>query len=253
MRRRSCTTGVRQQRSLSQRGFELANGLPFVASDMAIHALLGRAHRGRSPTLASRLGTNPPGLGRLRAENCWRSTRIASKATASGRCAASREDQRPSRTRWPRRFSSLIADTHQPVCFTTATSSRTATTARDRTAWNWRRRSLTPQPGADPGARRHWSIITAELFDHVQLHTPFDLLVPMKNERARLRKQLRAIPPEQLHSPLGWIRHDETAVPDAAEQPTGRSSSSSSELVNAPRNTASGPSSPRRIGMKWRR
>ena len=36
-----CTTGVRQQRVLSQRGFELANGLPFVASDVAIHCLLG--------------------------------------------------------------------------------------------------------------------------------------------------------------------------------------------------------------------
>jgi len=35
-----CSTGVRQQRSLSQRGFELANGLPLVASDMAIHGLL---------------------------------------------------------------------------------------------------------------------------------------------------------------------------------------------------------------------
>ena len=35
-----CSTGLRQQRSLSQRGFELANGLPFVASDMAIHSLL---------------------------------------------------------------------------------------------------------------------------------------------------------------------------------------------------------------------
>jgi hypothetical protein len=35
-----CTTGVRQQRALSQRGFELVNGLPFVASDVAIHCLL---------------------------------------------------------------------------------------------------------------------------------------------------------------------------------------------------------------------
>jgi hypothetical protein len=36
-----CVTGVRQQRSLSQKGFELLNGLPFVASDTAIHELLG--------------------------------------------------------------------------------------------------------------------------------------------------------------------------------------------------------------------
>ena len=38
---------------------------------------------------------------------------------------------------------------------------------------------------------------TAELFDHVQRHTPFDLLVPMKNQRS-LQKQLRAIPAEQF-------------------------------------------------------
>jgi hypothetical protein len=39
--------------------------------------------------------------------------------------------------------------------------------------------------------------LTIDLFQHVQLHTPFDLMVPMKNER-RLWKQLRAIPSEQF-------------------------------------------------------
>ena len=32
-----CVSGVRQQRTLSQKGFELLNGLPFVVSDMAVH------------------------------------------------------------------------------------------------------------------------------------------------------------------------------------------------------------------------
>jgi hypothetical protein len=35
-----CVSGIRQKRTLSQKGFELANGLPFVASDEAIHSLL---------------------------------------------------------------------------------------------------------------------------------------------------------------------------------------------------------------------
>ena len=35
-----CVSGVRQGRSLSQKGFEIANGLPLVASDQAIHDLL---------------------------------------------------------------------------------------------------------------------------------------------------------------------------------------------------------------------
>ena len=35
-----CVNGIRMKRSLSQRGFELANGLPFIATDPAIHHLL---------------------------------------------------------------------------------------------------------------------------------------------------------------------------------------------------------------------
>lgn len=35
-----CVSGIRQKRTLSQKGFELSNGLPFVASDEAIHNLL---------------------------------------------------------------------------------------------------------------------------------------------------------------------------------------------------------------------
>ena len=61
-----CSTGLRQQRSLSQRGFELANGLPFVASDVADSLPAGGAHGGGGPTPASRLGPHSPRLGRLR-------------------------------------------------------------------------------------------------------------------------------------------------------------------------------------------
>ena len=35
-----CTTGVREKRALSQNGFELVNGLPWLATDTAIHHLL---------------------------------------------------------------------------------------------------------------------------------------------------------------------------------------------------------------------
>jgi hypothetical protein len=36
-----CVTGVRARRCLNQRGFELVNGLPFLAADVAIHERLG--------------------------------------------------------------------------------------------------------------------------------------------------------------------------------------------------------------------
>ena len=35
-----CVSGIRMKRALSQKGFELANGLPFIATDSAIHHLL---------------------------------------------------------------------------------------------------------------------------------------------------------------------------------------------------------------------
>ena len=35
-----CVTGIREKRTVSQKGFELVNGLPFIATDPAIHNLL---------------------------------------------------------------------------------------------------------------------------------------------------------------------------------------------------------------------
>jgi hypothetical protein len=37
-----CVNALRNQRSLTQKGFELSNGLPFVPTDFAIHEMLGR-------------------------------------------------------------------------------------------------------------------------------------------------------------------------------------------------------------------
>ena len=36
-----CVNALRHQRSLTQKGFELSNGLPFVPTDFAIHQMLG--------------------------------------------------------------------------------------------------------------------------------------------------------------------------------------------------------------------
>src|SRR5258708_39536672 len=89
-------------------------------------------------------------------------------------------------------FFVLDADTHQPVCFTTATSSRTATAAAQellRLAAD----ILDTKPGqtlvlADA---EHF---TVELLDAVKINTHFDLLVPMADQ-ASLRKKLAAVPP----------------------------------------------------------
>lgn len=189
-----CSTGVRQQRSLSQRGFELANGLPFVASDMAIHGLLAEHTVAQSQRLQVALGrirrASGDYAGKLLAIDPHR---IQSYSKRQMR--RFRGDQRSKPFKVAQTFFVLDPDTHQPVCFTTATSARTATTAAIELL-ELAAEILTPRPGeilvlAD---LEHY---TTELFHHVQLHTPFDLLVPMKEERS-VQKQLRAIPPEQF-------------------------------------------------------
>jgi len=51
-----CTTGVRSKRSLTQRGFALSNGLPFIASDGSIHELLNGHTVAESEHLQQTLG-----------------------------------------------------------------------------------------------------------------------------------------------------------------------------------------------------
>ena len=51
-----CVTGVRQSRCLSQKGFELLNGLPFVATDQAIHHLLEAHTVAEAEALQKNLG-----------------------------------------------------------------------------------------------------------------------------------------------------------------------------------------------------
>jgi len=52
-----CTTGIRSDRTLQNRGgFEIANGLPFVATDVAIHDMLAQRTVADSQRLQVALG-----------------------------------------------------------------------------------------------------------------------------------------------------------------------------------------------------
>ena len=189
-----CITGVRQQRVLSQRGFELANGLPFVASDVAVHTLLAE----HTVAEAQRLQV---ALGRIRRASGDYAGKLLAidphriQSYSKRQMRRYRDDQRSRPFKVAQTFFVLDPDTHQPVCFTTATSARTATTAAIELL-GLAAEILTPQPGQTL-VLADLEHLSAELFDHVQLHTPFDLMVPMKNQRP-LQKQLRSIPAEQF-------------------------------------------------------
>jgi hypothetical protein len=189
-----CVAGARQQRVLSQRGFELTHGLPFVASDVAVHSLLAEHTVAEAQRLQVALGrirrASGDYAGKLLAIDPHR---IQSHSKRQMR--RYRDNQRSRPVKVAQTFFVLDPDTHQPVCFTSATSARTATTAAIELL-GLAAEILTPQPGqtlllAD---LEHFSL---ELFDHVQLHTPFDLMVPMRNQKSR-QKQLRSIPAEQF-------------------------------------------------------
>ena len=58
-----CITGLRLRRGLNQQIFELVNGLPFLASDMAVHELLGARTVADSQRLQVALGQGASRLG----------------------------------------------------------------------------------------------------------------------------------------------------------------------------------------------
>jgi hypothetical protein len=187
-----CSTGLRRGRVLSQRGFELAHGLPFVAGDVAIHGLLAEHTVAESQRLQA-------DLGRIRrASGDYPAKRLVidphrMRSHSKRQMRRHRGDAKARSYKVVPTFFALDPDTHQPVCFTTATSAY-RNDGRDRSCAGPLRSS--PRAG-ETLVMADLEHLTAELFHHVQAHTPFDLLVPMKNEHW-LQKQLRAIPPERF-------------------------------------------------------
>ncbi len=170
-----CTTGVREKRALSQNGFELVNGLPWLATDTAIHQLLAARTVAETQRLQVALGklrrASAHFAGRLLAIDPHRLRSYSKRQMRRHRADASARPIKVAPT-----FFVLDADTHQPVCFTTATSARSVTTA-SRELLGLAAEILDPQPGQTLVAAdaEHF---TAGLLDHIRQQTHFDLLVP---------------------------------------------------------------------------
>jgi len=190
-----CRPGsLRQDRVLSQRGFELANGLPFVASDPAIHDLLAAHTVAQAQRLQVALGkirrTSGDYRGHLLAIDPHRM-----RSYSKRQMRRYRDDQKTRAYKVAPTFFALDPDTHQPVCFTSATSACTATTAAIELL-GLAAEILAPEPGKTL-VLADIEHLTSELFRHVGSQTPFDLLVPMKKDRS-VQKQLQAIPADQF-------------------------------------------------------
>jgi len=104
-----------------------------------------------------------------------------------------RSEQALRPTKTAQTFFVLDADTHQPVCFTTGTSARTASNAAEELL-ALAADILDTQPGQTlvVADAEHF---TVELLDKVKSQTNFEILVPMPDQPSR-RKKLQELPPE---------------------------------------------------------
>lgn len=187
-----CLTGLRHRRSWNQQIFELANGLPFLATDGAVHDLLGARTVADSPRLQVALGKVRRASGHFQARVLAVDPhRIRSSSQRHMRRRRDDEADRP--TKVAQTFFVLDADTGQPVCFTTGTAARTAAAAAEELL-ELAADILNPEP-AGVLVLVDTEHVTVELLDQVKTQTHFELLVPMP-DRKRLRDTLRALPPE---------------------------------------------------------
>ena len=190
-----CVTGLRQQRTLSQKGFELANGLPFVASDVAIHELLAAHGVADALQLQRALGllrrARGHFVGRIVAIDPHRLKSYSKRQMRRHRCTndAAAKPQKCSQT-----FFALDADTQQPIALVTHSASRTATEASAELL-PLAHAILAPKaPQPRPLIVADGEHFTLEIIDRIVRETGFDLLVPMPNQPA-YRRQWEQTPP----------------------------------------------------------
>jgi hypothetical protein len=189
-----CVAGLRANRSLPQASFGLLQGLPFLASDLAIHKLLGGHTIQQAIQLQRDLGLRRRVLGhyagRVLVVDPHRLHSHSKRRMRGRRKAPAAKPTKVAQT-----FFALDADTRQPVCFTTGTASRTVARATPELL-DLAAQILPPRDGktlmlADA---EHFSM---GLMSRVRQGNCFDLMVPVIL-RAKELKRLRELPPESF-------------------------------------------------------
>ena len=172
-----CVNGLRNQRSLTQKGFELSNGLPFVPTDYAIHEMLGRHTVAEAQALQVALGkirrASGHFQGRLLGIDPHRIKSSTKRQTRRHRFSANEKALKMAQC-----FFCLDLDSAQPLCFTLASAAKTVTQATPELL-ELSREILNPAPAQAPLVLADSEHYSTELLDHIHLETPFELLVPM--------------------------------------------------------------------------
>jgi hypothetical protein len=187
-----CVNGIRMKRSLSQRGFEVANGLPFIATDPVIHHLLDNHGIADAQRLQIALGKIRQTYGHFKGEILVMDPHRI-KSFSKRQMVRRQKDKQSNPVKMAQTFFSLDAETKQPVCFTTASAARTVTQATPElltlTDSILKPTASKPLVLAD---NEHYSV---ELFEWISSRSRFDLLVPMPYNSSVLRS-IRRLSPE---------------------------------------------------------
>lgn len=174
-----CVPGVRESRSLTHRGFELANGLPFLATDQAIHDLLDSHTVAEAQHLQTLLGRLRRASGHFHGR-CLALDPHHLKSHTQRRVRKHRHNSSSTPTKTLATFFCLDTDTHQPVAFTLGSSSLSATQGT-LTLLPLVTEILSSPTSPDflLADKEHF---TLGLFRYVKEHTPFNLIVPIPNQ-----------------------------------------------------------------------
>jgi hypothetical protein len=189
-----CVAGLRASRSLPQASFGLLHGLPFLASDQAIHALLAAHTVAQAQQLQCALGHRRRALGDYLGKVLVIDPHRF-RSHSKRRMRKHRKEPNAKAAKVVQTFFAFDGDTRQPVCFTIGTPSRTVSQATPELL----RQAATilgPQP-QHPLALADAEHFSLELIQHIQQHTAFDLLVPLILQPGQLQR-LREVPAEQF-------------------------------------------------------
>jgi hypothetical protein len=187
-----CLTGLRDARSLRQRGFELANGLPFLGSDVAMHHLLNNHTVDEAKSLQNALGKR-----RLARRHFGGRVLIIDPhriLSFSRRQMRRHKKGHGAPAKVAQTFFCLDADTRQPVALISGTSARTVTHATPELLALATSIFDNPEAVLVLADAEHF---TAALADRLHQDSQFDLLVPAPLS-AKLLRRLRSIPEEQF-------------------------------------------------------
>ena len=186
-----CRASMRRERSLRHKGFELANGLPFLPTDGAMHQLLDAHTCAQAQRLQAALGqlrrAGGHFPGRLLALDPHRLVSHTRREMVERRPAAGQPAVKQAQT-----FFLLDAESGQPVGVANGSGAR-GLVAATQELLRLAQQILPAAQGERPLLVADVEHFTVELLDHVRQHTPFDLLVPLRQTNSLLG-HYRALP-----------------------------------------------------------